>query len=120
MTGCSYPLSVTPCFYVRTVTNAVSVYDCVKPGHSASRTEFCGKPTELFQTERVINLSQGPLRTQHTTKTQQTNTHAPGGNRTRDHSSRAASDREEYRFHGIWHNIQISTQVRNSVHSSKK
>ena len=68
-----------------------------------------------FAGNRQSSFKLSALSTCHTGRcvynTQQTNTHAPVGIRTRDPSSREASDREEYRFHGIWHNIQTSTQV---------
>jgi len=52
------------------VTNVVSVHDCKKTGTFGIANRILRKkPTELFQTERIIDLSQRPLRTQHTTNT---------------------------------------------------
>ena len=50
------------------VTNVVSVHDCKKTGTFGIANRILRKkPTELFQTERIIDLSQRPLRKQHTT-----------------------------------------------------
>ena len=64
----------------------------------------------LRETDRALSnwASYQPVTEAAAYTTQQMNIHAHGGIRARDPSSQAASDREEYPFHGIWHNIQTT------------
>jgi len=91
----------------------VSVYDCEKPGtFGIANRILWGNRQSSFKLSASSTCHRGRC-VHNTQQTQQTNIHAPGAIRTRDPSSREASDREEYRFHGLWHNRHLLKQRRN-------